>query len=256
MPTNRATLDELYSDRALPLIFGHRGASADAPMNTLPAFELAVTQGADGIELDVRLSKDRQVIVIHDAQVDQTTDGHGAAAHKTLSELRELDAGSWFAPAFRNTRIPTLDEVFEAVGKRLFINVELKSETLRTDGLEQAVADRIRHFGLARRVIVSSFNPQALRRFCRLLPEVPVGFLYAPDVPRYLRLLAVGLRHAALHPHHSMINAAYVDWARKQNYRIHTWTVNEPARALTLRGLGVEALITDSPRLLHETLRG
>jgi glycerophosphoryl diester phosphodiesterase len=256
MRAAKAALDELYSGRPFPLIFGHRGASAGAPMNTLPAFELAAQQGADGIELDVRLSKDRQVIIIHDAQVDKTTDGHGTAAHKTLAELRELDAGGWFAPAFRNTRIPTLDEVFEAVGKRLIINIELKSEAFFTDGLEQVVADRVRFFGLERCVIVSSFNPLALRRFRRLLPETPLGFLYAPDAPRHLRLLAAGLTCEALHPHHSMINADYMAQARKQNRRVHTWTVNDINRALVLRDLGVEAIITDSPALLREALGG
>lgn len=250
----QSILDDLYHGQTL--IFGHRGASADAPMNTLPAFELAAAQGADGIELDVWLSKDGQVVIIHDATVNGTTDGTGRVQELTLAQLRELDAGGWFDPSFAGTRIPTLDETFEAVGGRLIINVELKSESTRDNGLERAVAEKIRHFQLQRRVIVSSFNPFALRRFRRLMPDVPIGFLYAPDVPRILRLFMLGVPHQARHPHHSMIDAAYMQWARRRGYRVNTWTVNDPARAAALRDLGVDAIMSDHPGKMREALRG
>lgn len=247
-------LNDFYQGRTL--IFGHRGASADAPMNTLPAFEMAAARGADGIELDVWRSKDGEIVIIHDASVDATTNGTGLVQQMTLAQLRELDAGSHFSPQFAGTRIPTLDEVFEAVGHRLLINVELKSETVGTDGLEALVAEKIRRHNLVRRVIISSFSPFALRRFRRLMPEVPVGFLYAEDVPRFLRLFMIGLPHEARHPHHTMIDAAYMDWARRSGYRVNTWTVNDPRRAAELRDLGVNALITDQPGKLREALGG
>lgn len=247
-------LDKLYHGRTL--IFGHRGASADAPMNTLPAFELAAEQGADGIELDVWRTKDGEIVIVHDATVNKTTDGTGYVQQMTFVQLRELDAGSWFAPQYRGIRMPTLDEVFEAVGRRLIINVELKSETVGTDGLEALVAEKVRRHDLARRVIVSSFSPFALRRFRRLMPEVPLGFLYAEDVPRYLRLFMIGLPHEARHPHHTMIDAAYMDWARRSGYRVNTWTVNDMARAVELRDLGVDAVMSDHPGQLREALGG
>jgi glycerophosphoryl diester phosphodiesterase len=124
----RAILDEIYQGRTL--VFGHRGAKAYAPMNTIPAFELAAQQGADGAELDVHLSRDGNPIILHDFSVDATTDGSGLARTMTLAQLKDLDAGGWFGDAFRGVRIPTLDEVFEAVGSRLYINVEIKSETV------------------------------------------------------------------------------------------------------------------------------
>ena len=111
----------MYQGRTL--VFGHRGARAYAPMNTIPAFELALKQGTDGVELDTHLSSDGVLIVLHDFTVDSTTDGNGYAKDMTLSELKELDAGKKFGEAFIGTCIPTLDEVFEAVGKKLFINV-------------------------------------------------------------------------------------------------------------------------------------
>src|SRR5512139_1857475 len=116
-----------------PIIFAHRGASAHAPENTLAAFELALAQQADAIELDVKLSADGRVIVIHDSTVDRTTDGHGKVKDMSLADLKALDAGSFFSSEFAGEKIPTLDEVFEAVGRRTFINIELKNHRTRGD---------------------------------------------------------------------------------------------------------------------------
>ena len=123
-----------------PLNFAHRGASHEAPANTLAAFLLAVDLGAEGIELDVHLSKDGHVVVIHDFDVAATTDGQGLVCDKTLAELKDLDAGSWFDPVFAGQRIPTLQEVIDAVGGRLLLNIELK---VRVDdgGLRPGGAD-------------------------------------------------------------------------------------------------------------------
>ncbi len=238
-----------------PLVFGHRGAKAYAPMNTVPAFELALEQGADGIELDVHLSSDGELVIVHDFVVDSTTDGSGYIRDMSLAQLKELDAGSWFGDAFRGVRIPTLNEVFEAVGNRLFINVEIKSKSLRSDGIEQAVAGRINHFGLARRVIVSSFNPLALWRFRAAdVADVPMGFLHAPDSPFYAPYMLIGLAHQARHPQHTMIDERYMTWVKRKGYVVNTWTVNDPRRAVALRDLGVNAIITDSPDTILEAL--
>ena len=155
--TMQTLLDEFYGGRLL--VFGHRGARAYAPMNTLPSFELALAQGADGVELDVRLTRDCEMIIMHNETVDETSDGEGRVADFTLAELKALDAGSWFGEAFKGVRVPTLDEVFEAIGRRTRINVEIKAEGLRSDGIEQKVANAIRRHNLLRSVIVSSFNP-------------------------------------------------------------------------------------------------
>ena len=245
-------LENIYQGRTL--VWGHRGARAYAPMNTIPSFELALKQGADGVELDTHLSKDSKLIVLHDFTVDSTTDGKGLAKDMTLAQLKALDAGSSFSPQYKGTRIPTLDEVFEAVGKKLFINVEIKSETQETDGVEQAVADCIARHGLMSSVIVSSFNPLALKRFRAIQPEVPIGYLYSPDYDFSKQM--EGFPHEARHPQDQMIDAAYMDWAKKHNYRVNTWTVNDPARAVTLRNLGVDAIITDKPDVIIEAVRG
>lgn len=227
-------------------------------MNTLPAFALAAEQGADGIELDVHLTRDGHVVVVHDFTVDATTNGSGRVTEMTLDELKALDAGSWFGDAFRGVTIPTLDEVFEAVGDSLLVNVEIKSKAVETDGVEQAVADVIARHDMTRRVIVSSFNPLTLNRFRDILPQVPIGFLYQAgmsiDTEEVMKQL--GLKHEARHPHHSMIDAAYMAWAITEGYRVNAWTVNDAARAVELRELGVDAIITDAPDVILQAVRG
>jgi glycerophosphoryl diester phosphodiesterase len=222
-------------------------------MNTLPAFELAAAQGADGVELDVHLSQDKQLIVLHDFTVDHSANGHGYARDMTLAQLKALDAGSWKDEKYPNARIATLNEVFEAVGHKLYVNVEIKSETVETDGVEQSLADCIERFDMTRRVIVSSFNPLALKRFREIMPEVPIGYLYMPQEQPFAEVMQ-RLPHEARHPQHTMIDKAYMDWARKQGYRVNTWTVNDAVRAVELRNLGVDALITDHPDVILEAL--
>jgi glycerophosphoryl diester phosphodiesterase len=243
----------MYNGRTL--VFGHRGASGYAPMNTIPAFELAAEQGADGVELDTHLSKDGQLIVLHDFTVDHTTNGSGFARDMTVAELKALDAGSKKDLKFAGVQIPTLDEVFEAIGQKLYVNVEIKSETEDTDGVEQAVADCLARNHMLERVIVSSFNPLALKRFREIAPEVPIGYLYMPDYQPFAEVMDA-LPHEARHPHHPMIDRAYMDWAKSKGYRVHTWTVNDPARAAELQRLGVDAVITDTPDIMLEALRG
>lgn len=247
------TFAEAFASRET-LVFGHRGASAYAPMNTLPAFLLAAKQGAAGIELDVRCSSDGQLMILHDPIVDHTTDGSGRVADLSFKALRELDAGAWFCPEFVGTPIPTLDEVFDAVGKSLLINVEIKAESMFTDGIECAVAEAIRRHGLFDTVLVSSFNPLALRRFRAALPEVMIGYLHAPDIPFYLPALMSGLKHEARHPHDSEVTQRYMDWARGAGYAVNVWTVNDPVRAQVLRDLGVNAIITDQPDTIRAAL--
>jgi glycerophosphoryl diester phosphodiesterase len=245
-------LDYFYAKR--PLNFAHRGASHHAPPNTLAAFTRAIELGADGIELDTHLSADGVPVVIHDFDVDATTDGAGPVKDKTLAQLKELDAGRTFDPAFACERIPTLSEVFEAVGQKLLINIELKTVSPRANGLEPVVAGLVQRHGLEKRVIFSSFNPFALRRIKKLLPHVPAGLLYAPDLPIYLRRawLAPLCPHEARHPYYGMVNAASLRVWRAQGYYVNVWTVDEPGEMRRLIRLGVDAIITNRPDLLRQ----
>ncbi len=243
-----------FFDYAHTLNIAHRGASRAAPANTLAAFEKAVELGADGIEFDVHLSADGVPVVIHDFTVDATTDGSGRVAEMKLAQLEELDAGSYFDPAFAGERIPTLEQVLEAVGERLLLNIELKSTSLRDNGLERAVIAQVERHGLDDRVILSSFNPLSLRRAKRDAPHIPTGLLYALDLPLPLRRawLAFLVPHEARHPEHRMVDARYMAWARRHGYRVNVWTVDDPDEMRRLIGLGVDSIITNVPGVLHE----
>lgn len=237
-----------------PLVWAHRGASGYAPMNTLPAFEKAVALGADGVELDVQWSKDRQLVVMHDFTVDATTDGSGSVASMPLAALRELDAGSWYSTAFAGVHVPTLDDVFEAVGQQVQINVEIKSVSPFPDGIAQAVAQRIAHHNLSETVLVSSFNPMALRRFKRHAPHVKIGRLFAPNMPPMGHWLAVGLAREAEHPHESLVYEAFVRREHARGRKINAWTVNDMTRAHALAELGADGIITDYPDRVRDAL--
>lgn len=224
------------------------------------AFELAAEIGADGIELDVHLSRDGIPVVIHDFTVDSTTDGSGSVRGKTLAELRELDAGRHFSEAFAGVRIPTLDEVFEAVGRRLLINVELKTRGIIQPGLLCAVNECVKAHGLMGRVWISSFNPVALRRLRRLNAHLPVGYLYTSGpsstaLSRWLACALIGV-HQAHHPHFSIVDRRYMVWARRHGYRVNVWTVNNVANIRQMRDVGVDMIISDVPDLVRDVLQG
>ncbi len=239
-----------------PLNIAHRGASAAAPPNTLVAFEKAVELGADGIEFDVHLSADGVPVIIHNFTVDDTTDGNGRVASLTLAQLKQLDAGSHFDPAFAGERIPTLEEVLETAGSQLLLNIELKTTSVRDNGLEQAVIAQVEQHDLGDSVLFSSFNPFSLRRVKMIAPHIPVGLLYAPGLPLPLRRawLAPMFPHEARHPEHTMVDAHYMAWARRRGYRVNTWTVDDPDEMQRLIGLGVDGIITNVPDVLHRIL--
>ncbi len=236
------------------LLFAHRGAMASAPMNTMAAFELAVEQGADGIELDVQLSRDGHVAVLHDFSLDATTDGGGPLAQKSLSELQGLDAGGWFSSEFAGEGIPTLAQVFASLGDRTLFNVEIKSGGASSSKLAEQVAACIRRFSVDERVVVSSFDPTILLNFRRLMPAVMIGFLYDAALKPEYYIPLKKLAHEARHPRHELVDETYMGWARENNYYVNTWTVNEPRRAVELRSLGVNAIISDDPKLLVAAL--
>jgi glycerophosphoryl diester phosphodiesterase len=228
-----------------PLIIGHRGASADAPENTLAAFTLALAQNADGIEFDVQLCADGVAVVMHDDTVDRTCDGVGRVADLTLAELRQMTIAKEHA-------IPTLDEVFETLGRRALYNVELKALGVNDGGLAAAVACCVSEHGVGDRVLVSSFSPFVVRRARQALPAaVPVAHLREH---RPARLAHTFVRAEADHPARGLVDESLMAWARRRGLRVNVWTVDDPAEAARLIRLGVHGLITNRPGALREEL--
>jgi glycerophosphoryl diester phosphodiesterase len=246
----------MFSYLPRPSIFAHRGSKMHAPENTLAAFELAITHKADAIELDAKLSTDGYVVVIHDSTVDRTTDGTGKVGKLPLAALKELDAGSYFDIAFRYEKIPTLEEVFEAVGGRIPINIELTNYVSLTDPLPAIVSSLVSRYGLERQVMFSSFNPLALIRVRRYLPNAPIGLLGLDGWSgAWTRTRIANLvPHEALHPWLEDVNEALVKKVHAQGRRIHAYTVNEPEDMRRLYRCGADGIFTDDPLLARETL--
>jgi glycerophosphoryl diester phosphodiesterase len=244
-------------ETARPIIFAHRGASAHAPENTLAAFDLAVRHEADAFELDAKLSADGQVVVIHDQTVERTTDGQGEVRQMTLAALQELDAGSFFDVAFHGEHIPTLGQVFEAFGHKTFINVELTNYASPNDDLPDSVVKLVKHHRVEKNIIFSSFNPRALLKAKRLLPEVPVGLLALPGRRGWWARSWLGrlmVPYDALHPELTDVNARLVASAHRRGQRLNVWTVNRPEDMQRLAVLRVDGIFTDDPRLARQVL--
>ncbi|NPV80936.1 MAG: glycerophosphodiester phosphodiesterase [Firmicutes bacterium] len=230
-----------------PLILAHRGASLEAPENTLAAFRQAIELGADGIELDVHLSGDGELVVIHDERVDRTTNGKGWVKDLTLSQLKSLDAGSWFDPAFKGERIPTLREVIDLVsGRCKLINIEIKSGIVLYPGIEEKVLREVEAADLLGKVIMSSFNHFSLKTIKEMNPDVKTGILYIEglvDPWIYARHVPAD----ALHPIFHAVTPEIVNGAHSAGLGVHVWTVDKPEDITRMSGYGVDAVITNDP---------
>lgn len=177
----------------MPKVVGHRGACEVAPENTLASFERAWRDGADIVEMDVRLSADGQVVVFHDATVERTTDGVGEVASMTLAELKRLDAGRWFAPRFAGERVPTLREVFDWAAGKIGLLLELKYSPYGSyePYLVPAVLDVIEDAGIAEQVATISYQPRAMRQLKALAPGIPAGPMTSSGVGMRIALWIV-----------------------------------------------------------------
>lgn len=233
-------------------VWAHRGASGYAPENTLPAFALAIEQRADGVELDVQLSRDGKLVVIHDETLGRTTNGTGRVADRTLAELQQLDArnGRKDCPP---TTIPSLDEVLALLApSSLRINIELKNTEVPYPGLEKKVIDMVRSHGIADRVVLSSFSNASVRRLHGFAPDLELATLYTrPQATPWRIALRLGAR--AVHP-----PAAFVPgrlWVRRVQHfglSVRPWIVNSPQTLTRLFRWQVDAVLTDTPDLARD----
>jgi len=240
----------------MPLIIAHRGASALAPENTIAAFRLAKELGADGIELDVMLSADEKLVVIHDQSVIRTTNGQGKVNEMSWDELKSLDAGSKFDVRFNGEPLPLLDQVFEELGGQFLINVELKNYATPHDQLTEKVIDLILKMGISESVILSSFNARNLLKAESLEPSISRGLLTLPGLPGifYRGLLGKRYHYDALHPYHKDVNAKMVSRLHAQGKQVNVWTVDKPEDLLRMRNLGVDMVICNDPAHAREVI--
>ena len=244
-------------------IVAHRGASAEAPENTLPAFRLAWKQSADAIEGDFFLSRDGQVVCIHDRSTKKLADRDVDVSKSTLAELRTLDVGKWKAARWTGTRIPTIAEVLATVptGKRIFIEIKSGPEILPALAREISASGRRDD-----QLVIISFNEKVIASAARQLPRLKRIWVssfkqdrltgsWSPTLDQLIatakRVHADGVDVQAVD---EVVNAALVDAVHAAGLEFHVWTVNDPAQARRLSAMHVDSITTDRPKLIRETL--
>ena len=233
-------------------VWAHRGASAYAPENTLPAFDLAVKQNADGIELDVQLSKDGELVVIHDEKIDGVSNGTGLVKDYTLNELKKFNYNKLF-PQYGYVTIPTLEEVYELVKPAdLTVNVELKTGIIFYEGIEEKLIKLAEKMKMENSIIYSSFNHYSLLNLKKIKSNVETGLLFSNifvGVPDY----AVKLGADALHPIGYMLQLpGFIEESKAKKLKLHVWTVDDEKKIRCLAERGIDSVITNKP----DTARG
>ncbi len=239
-----------------PVIFAHRGASAHAPENTLSAFVLARDLGANAIELDVQLTADQAVVVFHDMTVNRTTNGTGKISDFSLSTIKKLNAGHAYGSAYENERIPSLADVFTKLTDFPLINIELKNLSSPTDNLPALVADLIKKHRMEDRVLISSFNPIALRKFHKIIPDIPLGrFFHKPPLLEYFHLFPFQLKmFKSIHISFSELSIRWVKLFHSMDKLVFTYTLNNPGDMIEALNLGVDGFFTNAPGLAKRTI--
>ena len=233
------------------LKIAHRGASGTFPENTVCAFRAAIDAGAEMCELDVQLSRDGAIVVIHDETVERTTDGKGEVAELTLEELKRLDAGAKFkGGAVKGERIPTLDEVFSVTSGKCGLNIELKA-----GGLEHQVAQIMQARNALADSIVSSFDWEYLKNIQQLHFNIRVGLL-AEEKPVDLMMNAVAMRAHSINPRWDMVTSDLCKAAHERGLKVYTWTVDADARMRALIACGVDGIMTNYPERLRKVVGG
>ena len=244
-----------------PLVIAHRGASALCTENTAAAFQRAARDGADGVELDVLTCGSGEVVVFHDDDLARLAGRPDRVASLSLRQLRRV-----VLPG--DTRIPTLEEAFEACGPELLVNVELKSGGLLDAGvprLVSGVAAIIDRLGVAHRTLVSSFDPRAVWLWQLARPGIAAALLVEDGAGASLRVALAAaakaltlplLRPSAVHPQASLCQPALVEACHRAGYAVNTWTVDDPQRLRELAAMSIDAIITNDPAAARAALKG
>ncbi len=235
----------------------HRGAAGTRPELTAVAFERAIEIGVDMIELDVQLTRDGKLVVLHDLELGRTVAGLGAVRDRQLAELQDLDAGSWFAPEYASARVPSLDEVLKITRGRVALNVEIKSPPDDWQATAHALLTSLQATTCGETTLVSSFAMGALRAVRAAAGNVRLAVLWhhrlgEAEVFGHAEALAA----EAIHPHYKLVNHRLVDDAHRRGLAVNTWTVNEVSRMRKLIDLGIDGIVSDHPERFADVAAG
>ncbi|WP_077326826.1 glycerophosphodiester phosphodiesterase [Virgibacillus siamensis] len=233
-------------------IIAHRGASKVAPENTMSAFKIAYQSGADGIETDVQLTKDRVPVLMHDERLKRTTNGSGYIKNYTFHELQSLDAGSWFSKNFSGEKIITLHELLKwLLNKPLYLNIELKNNKIDYENLENIVVDMISQFHLQNRTIISTFNPTSVRRLRTVTQQIEIAYLTSKRKHNIIRN-AKQLGANAVHVKYRLLSKKLMQQSKEENMPVRVYTVNRPGRMRRCFDYQCDGIFTDQPeQALH-----
>ncbi|MNR05388.1 Glycerophosphoryl diester phosphodiesterase [compost metagenome] len=241
----------MSNDRTL--IIAHRGASGEAPENTLAAFSLALAQGCDAIELDIHLSADGDIVVCHDDTLQRTTDRNGKIHEWTTDELKWADAGKKFHEKYEGEQIPLLEEVFDLVPPEIMINVEIKGSNGRRT--EAKLVELVRRRNRIDSVIVSSFDHKGLALLKQLEPSIRIGLLYTGNFMSHTKIAEnAGIPVYSLHPYYKHLDAVDIREAIRSGLHVYPYTINNEQEMKKAINLGVSGIITDYPARLRRLL--
>ncbi|WP_130859851.1 glycerophosphodiester phosphodiesterase [Gracilibacillus phocaeensis] len=234
------------------IIYAHRGASKQAPENTMPAFDLAYQQGADGIETDVQLTKDNIPVLIHDEKLQRTTNGKGYIKDKTYQELKQLDAGSWKNPFYQGTTIPTLDDLLKwNQDKHLALNIELKNNVFAYQGIERVVYNKLADYQMLEKSVISSFNHRSIQHISESQQSIDYSLLSgkkAKDLISY----GTHIQAAGIHIRYRLLSGPLIKLAQANQLYVAVYTVNMPATIKRAIRLGCHAIFTDVPQVAKQ----
>lgn len=237
------------------LIFAHRGASTIYPENTLPAFREAIRMGANGLELDVQLSKDGCPVVIHDESLTRTTNGKGLVKNHTVKELKQLSAGLWFDPKYRGLKIPTLEEVLKRSKPRhIVLNIEMKNLLIRSENLEAEIIRLIRKYKMTNRVILSTFNPESIRIVRQIDPTITTSFLYFGKLDSPWKM-ALDLGASYIQPPFQALTKEIVQNCQKMDLLVCPYDVNNNQEIQLALEWDVDGLITLHPQYAKQFVK-
>jgi len=238
-----------------PLLIGHRGYPALCPENTLASFERAMQAGCDMIELDVTLTRDRKVVVIHDDTLDRTTNGKGPVSGHALEEIKALDAGSWFDARFAEERVPELSEVIKLTAGRCMLNIEIKESAFEAiypvDAIEHQVVKLVKTSGAMDRVIISSFDTRILERIAAMDAPPAVAYISDHGADKSVLEMLLKMRSFSWHPRFKILTRAQVDMLHAAGLKVFPWTINTRKEAEKLLALGVDGLICNEMRVMR-----
>lgn len=237
--TARANIAGFMGDNTI--VMAHRGASKDAPENTIPAFEKAVEMKADFIELDVQETSDGAVVVTHDVNTKRVTGYNEFVWNMTLDEIKQLDAAHYFG-GYENVEIPTLSEVFDAVGGKIKFNIELKYNR-HTQNLAKSVADIITQYGLENDCVITSSKKEALKDMKEVMPDIPCGYILSVSIGKYYDLDYADFFSLDL----NYVTKKSLSNCHKVGKPVNAWTVNDTDSMEKMIALGVDSIITDEP---------